>query len=106
MAAGAKTVLISRWRTGGETPFELVREFSQEMSHTPPSAAWRRSVLLARERPLDLSAEPRVEDVKDLQSSPTAAHPFFWAGYLLADTGTPLQAPAVALPDADADPGD
>ena len=30
MANGARTVLLSRWRTGGQTSFDLVREFAQE----------------------------------------------------------------------------
>jgi hypothetical protein len=87
IATGAKTVLISRWRTGGKTAFELVREFAQELPHTTPSEAWQRSVLLARESPLDVSAEPRLTRLEDAAAPTTAVHPFFWAGYMLADTG-------------------
>lgn len=89
MAAGAKTVLITRWRTGGQTAFELVHEFAQELPHARASDAWQRSVLLTRESLLNPVAEPRLEQVQTPDAPPTAAHPFFWAGYLLADTGSP-----------------
>jgi hypothetical protein len=86
MSAGCQTVLLSRWRVGGQSTLDLVREFAQELPYTPASAAWQRSVQLALSRPLDPAREgrlkaPRVEDAS------VAAHPFFWAGYLLVDRG-------------------
>ena len=36
--------------------------------------------------PLDPEQEPRV-DGQDTELRATADHPFFWAGYLLVDTG-------------------
>ena len=86
MASGSRTVLLSRWRVGGQSTVELMREFVQELPHTSAGAAWRRSVKLAADRVLDPSAEPR------LKPSPAADglrcdHPFFWSGYLLVDTG-------------------
>jgi hypothetical protein len=87
IASGAKTVLISRWRTGGKTAFDFVREFAQELPHSPATEAWQRGVLLTRASALDVSAEPRLERLEGVDVPPTAEHPFFWAGYLLADTG-------------------
>jgi hypothetical protein len=49
--------------------------------------AWQRSVLLARESTLDPALEPRLKRAEKLEEAPTANHPFFWAGYLLVDTG-------------------
>jgi len=46
MANGRRTLLISRWRTGGQTSFDLVREFVQELPanlRRPPDA-WQRAV--------------------------------------------------------------
>jgi hypothetical protein len=86
MASGSRTILLSRWRVGGQSTVELMREFVQEMPHTSASAAWRRSVQLAAERPLDPSAEPRLK-VKATDEAPKAGHPFFWSGYMLVDTG-------------------
>lgn len=86
MARGSRTVLISRWRTGGRTSLDLIREFAQELPHSSATEAWQRSVLLAIESPVDHEQEPRVDrPTKDVELK--AGHPFFWAGYLLADTG-------------------
>jgi hypothetical protein len=88
MASGARTVLLSRWRTGGQMNLQLVREFMQELEHSPADQAWQRSVLLAWETPLDAAQEPRLKRLEDGAEPPGADHPFFWAGYLLVDTGT------------------
>lgn len=87
MASGARTILLSRWRTGGRTNFDLVREFVQELPHMPAAESWQRAVVLAREAPLDAAREPRLKRSDEVTSSLTAEHPFFWAGYLLVDSG-------------------
>ena len=53
----------------------------------PAADAWQRACLLAREAPLDASREPRLKKSDETVELPTAEHPFFWAGYLLVDTG-------------------
>ncbi|NLY02465.1 MAG: CHAT domain-containing protein [Rhodopirellula sp.] len=87
MASGARTVLLSRWRTGGRSSFDLVREFSQELPHTSPADAWQRAVLVAADTRINAEAEPRVKESDTEQLR--AVHPFFWAGYMLVDSGTP-----------------
>jgi CHAT domain-containing protein len=101
MATGARTVLMSRWRVGGQTDFDLVREFLQEIPHVEASAAWRRSVALARANPVDPTREPRLK-LNLVEEPPKATHPLFWAGYLLADTGSDPAAKSAddAAPDA------
>src|SRR5580704_8483415 len=91
MATGARTVLISRWRTGGQTSIDLVREFAQELPHTTASDAWQRSVLLVSDTTLDPALEPRLHK-SAAADPPKADHPFFWAGFLVADTGAQPQA--------------
>jgi tetratricopeptide (TPR) repeat protein len=86
MSSGVRTVLLSRWRSGGQTSFDLVREFVQELPHTTPADAWQRACLLTAAAPLDPEAEPRLRRSGDGQA-PSAAHPFFWAGYMLIDPG-------------------
>jgi hypothetical protein len=88
MATGARTILLSRWRTGGRTNYDLVREFVQELPEARAADAWRRAVMLAREAPADVNREPRLKRSGNVTTLPTAEHPFFWAGYLLVDTGT------------------
>jgi hypothetical protein len=61
LASGAKTALVSRWQTGGQTHRDLVREFIRELPNMPADAAWQRSVLLARRTPLDPEQEPRYK---------------------------------------------
>jgi len=97
MSSGAQTILLSRWRTGGKTSFDLVREFVQELPHTSPADAWQRAVFLTAASRLDLDAEPRIKRVA-VGESPKAKHPFFWAGYLLVDSGLPPEEPPAAAP--------
>ncbi len=93
MATGTRTILISRWRTGGQTTYDLIREFAQEAERTSPADAWQRSVLLAQETPLNVDAEPRLNG--DLSDEPlTASHPYFWAGLMLVDSGPEAPAPS------------
>jgi hypothetical protein len=88
MATGARTVLLSRWRTGGQTCNELVREFVQELPHQSAPAAWQRSVQLLRGTTVVAEAEPRVKVSEAIDVDISADHPFFWAGYLLVDSGS------------------
>ncbi len=87
MADGARTVLLTRWRTAGRTNFDLVREFTKDSADAPAAEAWQRACLFARENPVDQTYEPRLKHSDETTDAPTADHPFFWAGYLLVDTG-------------------
>ncbi len=93
MATGTQTALLSRWRVGGQSSYDLVREFAQELPHAPASAAWQRSVLLKMDAEIDPAREPRVRPGPPGESV-SARHPFFWSGYLLADTAAPPTPPA------------
>ncbi len=93
MATGTQTALLSRWRVGGESSYDLIREFAQELPHTSASAAWQRSVLLKMDEEIDPAREPRVRPGPPGESI-SARHPFFWSGYLLADTAAPPAPPA------------
>jgi hypothetical protein len=93
MSCGAQTLLVSRWRTGGQTAYDLVREFAQELPHTTAADAWQRAVLLTADTRLNLAAEPRLKAEPRVKpapgaEAPRANHPFFWAGYLLIDSGS------------------
>jgi tetratricopeptide (TPR) repeat protein len=86
MSTGARTVLISRWRTGGESCHELVRHFVEELPHTSAADAWQRSVEMLWETPLEFDREPRVTRAAGAEGA-TARHPLLWSGYMLIDTG-------------------
>jgi hypothetical protein len=85
MASGSRTVVLSRWRTAGQSSYDLTTELVQQLPNTSAADAWQRSVQLAMTMPLDLAREPRVRPAGDERL--TAEHPFFWAGYLLIDSG-------------------
>ena len=84
MATGADTIILSRWRTGGMTCYDLMREFLQEEPDTTPAEAWQRSVHVLGETAVDPDWEPRIGRVKK-PIELSASHPFFWAGYMLVD---------------------
>jgi tetratricopeptide (TPR) repeat protein len=92
MSSGARTMLLSRWRTGGRSSFDIVREFAQELPHASPADAWQRAVLVTADTRLDLDAEPRVKRTAT-DEAPKGDHPFFWAGYMLIDSGEPDKPP-------------
>ena len=102
MASGSRTALLSRWRVGGQSTTKLIKEFVQEMPHESAAGAWRRAVELCGESTLDPATEGRLKATAT--SDPLKAdHPFFWAGYLLIDSGLmPLSeaAPAAPMPGA------
>jgi hypothetical protein len=89
MASGSRTILLSRWRSGGQSSYDIVREFSQELPHIAPSEAWQRAVFLTAGSQLNLAAEPRIASKRGSagEEAPKANHPFFWAGYMLIDPG-------------------
>jgi hypothetical protein len=107
MSAGAETALLSRWRVGGQSALDLVREFAQELPHTSAADAWQRSVQLLGESPIDPANEIRVKVGKNPVEI-KGSHPFFWAGYLVVDSGWRPEAAAeeglVAAPEPGADP--
>jgi CHAT domain-containing protein len=86
MAGGSRTILLSRWRDGGRTSYDLMREFVRELPHRTAGEAWQRSVQMAMSTDLDVEREPRVR-VTAPETALRAKHPFFWSGYLLIDTG-------------------
>lgn len=98
MSSGAQTILLSRWRVGGQSTLDLMREFVQELPRTSAADAWQRCIEVAKVLPLKVSLEPRVK-IKLEGETPTAAHPLFWAGYLLIDAGEPLE-PAASVAEA------
>jgi hypothetical protein len=100
MAGGSRTVLLSRWRTGGATSFAAARDFLRHTPKQSPAEAWQQSLAAVRESTLDPQREPRL---RRLPAGETvkADHPFFWAGYLLVDPGQVAEAEE---DEADAEP--
>lgn len=102
MANGARTILLSRWRTGGQASIAFVQEFALELPHTTPADAYQRAVLDTATTRLELDREPRIRETRE--AAPKGNHPFFWGGFMLIDSGTPVQpvvVPEAARPNVD-----
>ena len=91
-ALGTRTLIVSRWRTGGGTMASILKEFLQEWPQTSAAAAFQRSLLLASSEPLDPNDEPRVQK-KTPEKQFAKSHPFLWANMFLIDPGvfTPVE---------------
>ena len=99
MASGSRTVLLSRWRTGGATSVAATGSFLEELSALGAAEAWQKSLVAMRDSNLDAEREPRLRRLPAGQKL-KAEHPFFWAGFLLIDSGSVDQDA-----DPEADPG-
>ena len=85
LAAGAKSILISRWRAGGQTSLDLSRDFLIRCQKQAPIDALYDSYAAIRDSELDFSKEVRVKQARKKIDSLKAEHPFFWAGNMLVD---------------------
>ncbi|WP_202921209.1 CHAT domain-containing protein [Anatilimnocola aggregata] len=85
MASGSRSMLLSRWRVGGRSTADFVREYSQELPHLPAADAHRRAITLLRGTSLDPREEGRLRAPATLEEF-KPEHPFFWAGYMLVDS--------------------
>jgi hypothetical protein len=85
-ACGAKTILISRWRTGGRVSYDLVEQFLSQLASKPAPEAWRQAIMEVGSKPITLDAEPRVRKEPNVDT-PIANHPFFWGAFMLIDRG-------------------
>ena len=84
IANGTRTALISRWRNGGQTTYDLLQEFLQELTHTTPAKSWRRAVEVVGANEVDPEFEPRVTG-SDPALPVHAKHPFLSSNFLLID---------------------
>ena len=85
-ACGARTILISRWRTGGRVSYDLTEQFLLQYAERPAAEAWRQAVLEVGSNPIHLDEEPRVRK-EPVDDPPSANHPFFWGAFMLIDRG-------------------
>ena len=99
LGAGSRTILLSRWRTGGRFATDLLTEFVQELPNTSATDAWQRAVQIVEQTELDQVNEPRVDSDLDGPQL-TGGHPFFWSGFVLIDPGGQEKSPG------DKPPGD
>ncbi|MBQ8363499.1 MAG: hypothetical protein IJX36_06185, partial [Thermoguttaceae bacterium] len=91
-STGADAMLLSRWRTGGRSAFDLSTDFLKNYESRPVAEAWKHAVLNLMKRDVVLDEEPRLKTPGRSEAAPSYALPFWWAGYLLIDSGEALSA--------------
>ena len=82
MAAGSRTILISRWNTAGKTSFDLTGNYAAKLKSDGNLASLAQARQLVRESDLDLENEPRLR-ATGVDVAIKAEHPFFWASPML-----------------------
>ncbi|MBQ2788104.1 MAG: hypothetical protein IJE97_00600, partial [Thermoguttaceae bacterium] len=102
-STGADAMLLSRWRTGGRSAFDLSTDFLKNYESEPVADAWKRAVLNLMKRDVVLDEEPRLKTPGRSEAAPSYALPFWWAGYLLIDSGEALSAEELKKLQAEAD---
>ncbi|MDO4571398.1 MAG: CHAT domain-containing protein [Planctomycetia bacterium] len=118
LANGTDSVVLSRWRIGGLSSYLLASHFMAQLENeTLPAKAWRGAIMKLAKEKIDTSHEPKIATGADSYTL-RGVHPFFWASYMLIDSGANFvkptdapdpaaggvdpNAPGLALPD-DAD---
>ena len=91
-STGADAMLLSRWRTGGRSAFDLSTDFLKNYESQPVAEAWKNAVVDLMKRDVVLAEEPRLKTPGRSEEPPKYALPFWWAGYLLIDSGEALSA--------------
>lgn len=86
-ASGADTILLSRWRTGGRSAFDLAEAFVRNYEKEPSAKAWKDAVVELMERDVVVDEEPRLKKLGLSEAIPKYDAPFWWAGYILIDSG-------------------
>lgn len=98
MASGARSILISRWSTGGQTSLDLTRQFVQKQKPEGVAKALANSRKAVRESVLNPDVEPRLR-FKASDPESKAAHPFFWASHMLIEIPDERSASVVPIID-------
>ena len=91
-STGADAMLLSRWRVGGRSAFDLSTDFLKNYESQPVAEAWKNAVVDLMKRDVVLAEEPRLKTPGRSEEPPKYALPFWWAGYLLIDSGEALSA--------------
>ena len=86
-ASGADGMLLSRWRTGGRSAYDLATDFVKNYESEPTADAWKHAALKLMQRDVVVEEEPRLRKLGRSESTPKYDSPFWWAGYMVVDSG-------------------
>ncbi|MBQ9875167.1 MAG: hypothetical protein IJM30_11975 [Thermoguttaceae bacterium] len=90
-ASGADAMLLSRWRTGGRSAYDLATDFVKNYENEPVAEAWKHSALKLMKRDVVVEEEPRLRKLGRSDPTPKYDLPFWWAGYMVIDSGEAIQ---------------
>ena len=85
LATGAKSILISRWRAGGQSSLDLTRDYVVRIKDHAGADALFDAYAEIRKTDVDFDKEIRIKQGRKKVDSLKAEHPFFWAGNMLVD---------------------
>jgi tetratricopeptide (TPR) repeat protein len=100
MASGSRTILLSRWTTGGKSTLDFTTDYWQLARDQSPVVAYQEALRKTQDRPVEFAMEPRIASSKEPLEG-KATHPVFWAGYMLFDIPTVPGIPLPEPPDQD-----
>ena len=83
MAAGAKSVWLSRWKVGGRSAHLALDRVLDETQFESPSSAWQRAAIALWAEDLPTSDEPILPSAKGLPATISGQHPLLWSGYMM-----------------------
>jgi hypothetical protein len=101
-ASGADGMLLSRWRTGGRSAYDLTTDFVKNYESEPSADAWKHAALQLMKRDVVVDEEPRLRKLGRNEEIPKYDSPFWWAGYMLIDSGEAVRAEELDVLDEDA----
>jgi tetratricopeptide (TPR) repeat protein len=81
MGSGTRSLLLSRWRTGGTNSLTFSKYYLERQLTMSNAQAFRESLIAARKLELNYTTEPQIRTKKD-DPVLNAQHPYFWSGYL------------------------
>ncbi len=83
MAAGVKSVWMSRWKVGGRSAYTALERVLDEVQFEAPSSAWQRAAIALWAEELPTSDESILPSAKGLPAAISGAHPLLWSGYMM-----------------------
>ena len=83
MAAGARSVWMSRWKVGGRSAQSALSRIIEELEVEAPSSAWQRTAIALWAEKFATVDEPILPGAKSLPPTIQGNHPLLWSGYLM-----------------------
>ncbi len=93
MAAGTKSVWMSRWKVGGRSAHTALDRVMDEIQFESPSSAWQRAAIALWAEELPTGDEPILPTARALPPTINGQHPILWSGYMMLGDHLPPDQP-------------